>query len=156
MLFFQIEEITNYLMGYLTMAMTKGLPYSIFIKQVLKEIMERGQLNQIKNKWATKRSCAPLLRTGKPLSFAKLITLFGVVLLGVVLALTVLLLEIFLNSIKPTKSPPYDEMVKIKLKHNIVALYDAIKNRDFQKNKAHEAMQQLLLEKIDKFLSELY
>ena len=142
-------------MGYLTMAMTKRLPYSIFIKQVLKEIMERGQLNQIKKKWETKRNCAPLLRTGKPLSFAKLITLFGVVLLGAVLALTVLLVEIVLNSIKPTKSPPYDEMIKIKLKHNIVALYDAIKNRDFQKNKTQEAMQQLLLDKIDKFLREL-
>ena len=136
--------------------MTKGLPYNIFIKQVLKEIMERGQLNQIKKKWETKRNCAPLLRTGKPLSFAKLITLFSVVLLGVVLALIVLFVEMIFNSIKPSKSPPYDEMVKIKLKHNVVVMYDLIKKWDFKNNKTQDAMQQNLLNNIDRFISEIH
>ena len=155
-IFIQILELSNYLMGYLSISMTKGLPYNIFIKQILKEIMERGQLNQIKKKWETNRNCAPVIRTGKPLTLAKLITLFGIVLLGVVLALIILFVEMIFNSIKPSESPPYDEMFKIRLKHNLVAMYDLIKKWDFVNNKTQDAMQKKLLNNIDRFISEIH
>ena len=135
--------------------MTKGLPYNIFIKQKLKEIMERGQFNQIKKKWETKRNCAPLRRTVKPLSFPKVITLFSIALLGIVLALIVLFVEMIFNSIQPSKSPPYDEMVK-RNKHDFVAMYGLIKQWDFENNKMKEAMQQNLLKDIDRFISEIH
>ena len=77
------------------MAHTRGLPYGIFMKQVIFDMTEKGQLHQIITKWErlTKPDCEPLIRKGKPLSFEKLVSLFIVPIIGFLLAISILILE---------------------------------------------------------------
>ena len=53
--------------------MTQGLPYEIFMRQLVFEMTERGQLNQVLKKWEeAKPDCAPILRSGSPFKLAKI------------------------------------------------------------------------------------
>ena len=75
------------------------------MKTVLFEITEKGQLDKILRKWQPpKPDCSPLIKTGKPMKFEKLISLFFIILIGIILALIMLLLEYFYVYIKPSIS----------------------------------------------------
>ena len=76
------------------------------MKIVLFEITENGQLDKILRKWQPpKPDCSPLIKTGKPMKFEKLISLFFIILIGIILALIMLLLEYFyVYYIKPSIS----------------------------------------------------
>ena len=76
------------------------------MKIVLFEITENGQLDKILRKWQpSKPDCSPLIKTGKPMKFEKLISLFFIILIGIILALIMLLLEYFyVYYIKPSIS----------------------------------------------------
>ena len=76
------------------------------MKIVLFEITEKGQLDKILRKWQPpKPDCSPLIKTGKPMKFEKLISLFFIILIGIILALIMLLLEYFyVYYIKPSIS----------------------------------------------------
>ena len=75
------------------------------MKIVLFEITENGQLDKILRKWQPpKPDCSPLIKTGKPMKFEKLISLFFIILIGIILALIMLLLEYFYVYIKPSIS----------------------------------------------------
>ena len=75
------------------------------MKIVLFEITEKGQLDKILRKWQPpKPDCSPLIKTGKPMKFEKLISLFFIILIGIILALIMLLLEYFYVYIKPSIS----------------------------------------------------
>ena len=76
------------------------------MKIVLFEITENGQLDKILSKWQPpKPDCSPLIKTGKPMKFEKLISLFFIILIGIILALIMLLLEyLYVYYIKPSIS----------------------------------------------------
>ena len=87
------------------MAFTKGLPYGTFMKHLIHDITEKGQLYQMKQKWETEKpDCTPLKNTGKPLTMGKLSTAFVIIMSGIVLALVSLLLEIVFRLFLPTLS----------------------------------------------------
>ena len=68
-------------------------------------MIERGQLNRIFEKWEVKEpSCEPLLVSGDPLSFQKLISIFTIISIGFLLALAVLAYEMY-----AAKKPNNDE-----------------------------------------------
>ena len=85
-------------MGQLSFALTQGLPYVPFLKHAIYEITEKGQLHKLKQKWEIQEpDCAPLRRTGKPLSLKKLSSLFIFIMSGFTLALTSFLFECMYN-----------------------------------------------------------
>ena len=90
------------------MGLTKELPYSIFMKHLIFEITEKGQLYQLKKKWESKKpDCTPLRSTGKPLSMEKMSTAFILIVSGILLALFGFLLEIIFSLYVP-KTPQKD------------------------------------------------
>ena len=96
-------------MGDVSIGITKGLPYGIFMKHVIYDITEKGQLFQMNKHWKTmKPDCTPLINTGKPLSMEKLSTAFIIILSGIALALVSLLLEIALKSYITRSSQQHD------------------------------------------------
>ena len=83
------------------------------MKKILFEITEKGQLDKILRKWQPpKPDCAPLRKTGKPMKFEKLISLFFIILIGIILALIVLLFEYLYNHIKLSISTPVSNQAK--------------------------------------------
>ena len=76
------------------MIYTKGLPYGIFMRQIIKDMNEKGQLHQLTKKWEWNQpDCQPVHRKGTPISFGKLTTLFLEIALGVLLTLIILFAE---------------------------------------------------------------
>ena len=64
------------------------------MKQIIYEIIERGQLHQLLKKWKIPQSqCNSKQSTGKPLSLEKLISAFMIVLFGIICALLLLFIE---------------------------------------------------------------
>ena len=47
-IFLQIEDVWTYWQSDLSIPYTKGLPYGIFMKQVIIDMKQNGQLNKIK------------------------------------------------------------------------------------------------------------
>ena len=83
------------------MAATRGLPYSIFLKRSLHDIMEKGTIQKIKKKWEIKeRSCKSMYQNGRSLSFEKTFTLFLLLIIGTILALLIMITEIVLPRIR--------------------------------------------------------
>ena len=82
-----------------TIMYTKGLPYGLFMKHVILDMTQKGQLHRINTKWdkLTQRDCKPLVQKGKPLSIEKLSSLFFIPLFGFLLTIISLLLEYVLS-----------------------------------------------------------
>ena len=99
---FQIEEVWVKAMGENTFGMTKGLPYGIFMKRTIQDIIGNGELQRIKMKWKTKSlDCKSATSTGgKPLSFEKSISLFILIFVGTILALVLFILEMIFKNYK--------------------------------------------------------
>ena len=106
--------------------MTKGLPYEIFMKQIIFEITERGHLHQLHQKWELPRpDCGKLQRSGNPLSWQKLISVFIIVIIGIFTAFVLLFIEKLIhylaqNSVVNSKKCPNNsvkEANKIKLQN---------------------------------------
>ena len=92
-------------MGSLSIAYTKGLPYGIFMKHLIHDLIEKGQLHKIKKKWEIGTlDCSPLRNTGKPLSIKKMYTAFIFIMSGIVLALLSLFIEVTFNLYVPKSS----------------------------------------------------
>ena len=81
-----------------TILYTKGLPYGVFMKHVILDMTQKGQLHRINTKWGklTQRNCKPLLQKGNPLNIEKLSSLFFIPLFGFLLANLSLLCEYIL------------------------------------------------------------
>ena len=76
------------------MPITKGLPYGIFMKKIISDITEQGQLHQIIKKYEVQNpNCSPLHKEGKSLSLEKLTSVFIIVLIGVSISLIILIFE---------------------------------------------------------------
>ena len=112
--------------------MTKGSPYKKFIDGVILKMFESGMLNNILQRWKIEEpDCSPLIRTGKPLNFKKLISIFFIIGLGVLLAMIVLLFENFQHNILKKNNVRDDlisekDFVNLKIEE-MVNLHDAMK-----------------------------
>ena len=103
-------------MGYLSIPITKGLPYGIFMKHIIFEIMENGQLNKLLKKWAVpKPDCRPLHKEGKPLSLEKMISLFIISIIGIFIGFIILIIEKIIHAYKPIQQNSIKESNKMKL-----------------------------------------
>ena len=81
-------------MGLMGIPITKGLPYGIFMKQIIFEITENGQLNKLLKKWTVPSpDCRPIHKEGKPLSLEKMISLFIISMIGIFIAIIILIIE---------------------------------------------------------------
>ena len=80
----------------MSIAYTKGLPYGIFMKQAMIDLIETSHLNKIERKWKKERHCDVNIlhnQEGRPLSMEKLASLYLLGFLGITLALCIMLME---------------------------------------------------------------
>ena len=116
--------------------MTKNSPYKKFIDEAILNMLENGKLRIILQRWKIEEpDCSPLIRTGKPLNFKKLISIFFIIGLGVLLAIIVVLFENFQPNLLKKKNDPnnvrdnliYEKnFVNLKIEE-MVNLHDAMK-----------------------------
>ena len=91
---FQIEEVWKYRMGSFSIPLTKGLPYDIFMRQIIFELTERGQLDQLQKKWKDSQpDCSILHRSGNALGWQKIMTVFVIIIMGILMAFVTLVIE---------------------------------------------------------------
>ena len=116
-------------MGVFSIPMTKGLPYEIFMRQLIFEMTERGQLNQVLKKWEkAKPDCGTILRSGNPLSWQKLITLFIIVIIGISFAFATLCIEKMYHKLIYVNSPAYCLTVKKANKIRLQNIFNKMKS----------------------------
>ena len=138
---FQIEEVFKYKMGIFSIPMTQGLPYEIFMRQLVFEMTERGQLNQVLKKWEeAKPDCGAILRSGSPLSWQKLITAFVIVKMGIILSLATLFIEKMYHTFLHKNCLTVQKASMIKLEHVLMRIEYNLKNDNNIKLSAIETL----------------
>ena len=113
--------------------MTRGLPYEIFMRNVMSEIYERGQLYQLQNKWKiSKPQCNSLYNKGNPLSLKKLISVFIIGIVGICFAMIIFFIEKIFDISQQNLEHPKNEKEadKTKLQESLVKFITAISNDD--------------------------
>ena len=119
-------------MGLLGIPITKGLPYGIFMKHIIFEIMENGQLNKLLKKWAVpKPDCRPLHKEGKPLSLEKMISLFIISMIGMFVGIIIIIIENIFHAYKPRKHVSIKEANNMKLQRFFMKLQINLCNDEF-------------------------
>ena len=105
---------------------TKGLPYGLFMKHVILDMTQRGQLHRINTRWdkLTQRNCKPLLQKGNPLNIEKLSSLFFIPLFGFLLANLSLLWEYILIFFQKKDIVPENELVLDRAKTVLTEIRD--------------------------------
>ena len=100
----KVKQVLSVKKGDLAIALQKNSPYKIFLNHMLRKMFESGQMKKIAEHWATpEQNCAPLIRTGNPLTLEKLISLFMIIGFGVQLAFMVWIYEKFFCKRKKIK-----------------------------------------------------
>ena len=114
--------------------MTRGLPYEIFMRNVMSEIYERGQLYQLQNKWKIpKPQCNSLYNKGNPLSLKKLISVFIIGIVGICFAMMIFFIEKIFDISQQNLEHPKNEKEaadKTKLQESLAKFITAISNDD--------------------------
>ena len=136
-------------MGPIGIGITKGLPYTIFMKQIIYEITERGQLHQLQKKWKVpKPQCHSKRKKGKPLSIEKLISAFMISLLGIIISFVLLIFEKIFHTkstnSKQMKHLTIKEANLIKLKRFFNKLENNLKNEEvFPENEMETLLKEM-------------
>ena len=108
---------------------TKELAYGIFMKQIIFEIKENGQLNRLIKKWTVpKPDCRPLHKEGKPLSLEKIISLFIISMIGIFIAIIIIIIENVFHAYKPRKHVSIKEANNMKLQILFMKLQNNLNN----------------------------
>lgn len=113
--------------------MTRGLPYEIFMRNVMSEIYERGQLYQLQNRWKIpKPQCNSLYSRGNPLSLKKLASIFIIGMIGISFAMIIFFIEKLFNKsqLNLEHSKNEKEADKAKLNEYLVKFMIAVNNDD--------------------------
>ena len=122
---FQIEKVWLYKTGPEGMPITKGLPYEIFMKKIIRQLKETGQLNQLLKKYSVSEpNCSPLYKEGKSLSLEKMISLFIISVIGILLGCIILITEKLCHIYKPMKNVSVKESNKMKLQRLFLKLQE--------------------------------
>ena len=113
--------------------MTRGLPYEIFMRQIIFELEVSGQLNQLRKKWEIpKPNCGALYRTGNSLSWQKLFSISIIVVMGISIAFAILFIEKIYHYICQQNINPTNCLIKdvnrIKLQHLLTKIDSNLKN----------------------------
>ena len=118
--------------GLISIPITKGLPYGIFMKQIISEIMENGQLDKLIKKWTLpKPDCRPIQKEGKPLSLEKMISLFIISMIGIFIAIITMITEKIFYEYKPKKQVSIKEANNMKLQRLFLKLQNILSNHEF-------------------------
>ena len=108
------------------MPMTKGLPYGIFMKHVIFQMRETGQLNKLQKKWSVPEpNCSPLYKEGTPLGLEKMISLFILSIIGIFIGLIIFIIEKLCYAYKPRRQ---QESNKMKLQKLFLKLQKTLNN----------------------------
>ena len=119
-------------MGLEGITITKGLPYKIFMNQIIFQMRETGQLNQLLKKWnIPEPNCNPLHTEAKPLSFEKMISLFIISIIGILLGLIILITEKIIHASKPIEEISIKESNKVKLQKLFLELQNTLNDGEF-------------------------
>ena len=121
-------------MASLGIPITKGLPYGIFMKQIISEIMENGQLDKLIKKWTLpKPDCRPIQKEGKPLSLEKMISLFIISIVGIFIAIIINIIENICHAYKPRKQHVsiFKEVNNMKLQRLFMKVQDNLNDDEF-------------------------
>ena len=119
-------------MGLEGIAITKGLPYKIFMNQIIFQMRETGQLNQLLKKWNTpETNCNPFHTEAKPLSLEKMISLFIISIIGVIIGLIILIIEKIIYASKPVQQISIKESNKLKLQKLFLELQKTLNDGEF-------------------------
>ena len=106
---------------------TKELAYGIFMKQIIFEIKENGQLNRLIKKWTVpKPDCRPHHKEGKPLSLEKIISLFIISMIGILIAIIILIIEKILHAYKPRIHVSIKETNNMKLQTRTIYTFQGL------------------------------
>ena len=99
--FCQLEEIWITDFGYISIALTKNLPYRRIFNHALNNFVRSGQFQRSLQIWSPQSlSCPPLLFND--LGFHKVVFLFSIICFGIALALVIFIYE--RRSYKPNSS----------------------------------------------------
>ena len=85
----------------------------MFMKKVITEISEKGQLNKLQQQWITRHPyCGELDENVTPLSLQKLLSLFIICIFGISIALVTLFIEKIFTSLQVNVKNQSQESIK--------------------------------------------
>ena len=85
----------------------------MFMKKVITEISEKGQLNKLQQQWITPHPyCGELDENDTPLSLQKLLSLFIICIFGISIALVTLFIEKIFTSLQVNVKNQSQESIK--------------------------------------------
>ena len=119
-------------MGSQSIPITKGLPYGIFMKQIIIDMIVNGQLNRFLRKWTLpKPDCRPIYEEGTALSLEKMISLFIISMIGIFIAIIIMINEKIFYEYKPKKQVSMKEANDMKLQRLFWKLQNILSNKEF-------------------------
>ena len=119
-------------MGSQSIPITKGMPYGIFMKQIIIDMTVNGQLNRLIRKWTLpKPDCRPIYEEGTALSLEKMISLFIISMIGIFIAIITMITEKIFYEYKPKKQVSIKEANNMKLQRLFLKLQNILSNHEF-------------------------
>ena len=107
--------------------MTKGLPYGIFMRHIIFQMTETGQLNKLLKKWSVpEHNCSPLYKEGKSLGLEKMISLFIISVIGISIGFIILIIEKICHDYEPIRHVSIKESNKMKLQRSFLKLQEIL------------------------------
>ena len=107
--------------------MTKGLPYVIFMRHIIFQMTESGQLNKLLKKWSVpEHNCSPLHKEGKSLGLEKMISLFIISFIGISIGFIILIFEKIFHDYQPIGNVSIKELNKMKLQRSLLKLQETL------------------------------
>ena len=114
-------------MGLVSIPITKGLPYGIFMKQIIYLMKENGQLNKLLKKWTKpKPDCGSIHKEGIPISIEKIISLLIISMIGIFIAIIILIIEKIFHAYKPTTHVSIKETNNMKLQTRTIYTFQGL------------------------------
>ena len=107
--------------------MTKGLPYGIFMRHIIFQMIDTGQLNKLLKKWSVpEHNCSPLHIEGKSLGLEKMISLFIISLIGLSIGFIILIIEKLCHNYQPKRNVSIKELNKMKLQRSFLKFQESL------------------------------
>ena len=89
----KIKGIWSFPLGQLSMVIAKKSPYTIFMKQLIFDMIQSGPLNLINRRWSVAKPICKLSSEVGPVAPEKIITAFFAIVTGMIFSLILMILE---------------------------------------------------------------
>ena len=89
----KIKGIWSFPLGQLSMVIAKKSPYTIFMKQLIFDMIQSGPLNLINKRWSVEKPICKLSSEVGPVAPEKIITAFFAIVTGMIFSLILMILE---------------------------------------------------------------